>query len=95
MYRTQGLDIQISVLLSQAAAHPRRGTNNTRNGKPARNERHATQQARKKQRGKTIVIAGFYARNTASKTVRVTDLNDSQLFRQSCKYRNPVEKRSL
>jgi hypothetical protein len=39
--------------LSQAAAHPRRGTKATRNGFfPARNERHATQQEKKKQRRK-------------------------------------------
>jgi hypothetical protein len=56
-----------AFLLSQAAAHPRRGTYNTRNGKPARNVRHATQQEKKKQRRKTIVIAGLYARNDASK----------------------------
>src|ERR1044072_4607154 len=32
MYRTQGLDVRSVSKLSQAAAHPRRGTNNTRNG---------------------------------------------------------------
>jgi hypothetical protein len=32
MYRTQRFDVQIVSKLSQAAAHPRRGTNFTRNG---------------------------------------------------------------
>jgi hypothetical protein len=52
MYRTQDLDVQNSVNISQAAAHPRRGTNIPVMEFPARNERHATQQKKKKQRGK-------------------------------------------
>jgi hypothetical protein len=33
---------------------------------PARNERHATQQEKKKQRGKSVYIKDLHARNAAS-----------------------------
>jgi hypothetical protein len=33
---------------------------------PARNERHATQQEKKKQRGKAVYIKDLHARNAAS-----------------------------
>jgi hypothetical protein len=47
--------------LSQAAAHPRRGTNKTRNGIfPAMIERHATQPEQKKQRRKACLISKIY-----------------------------------
>ncbi len=54
MLKTQGLVVRYKdqLKLSQAAAHPRRGTNNTRMDFPARNERHATQHEAKKQRRK-------------------------------------------
>jgi hypothetical protein len=52
--------------LSQAAAHPRRGTNIPVMEFPARNERHATQQEKKKQRGKSVYIKDLHARNAAS-----------------------------
>jgi hypothetical protein len=34
---------------------------------PARNERHATQQEKKKQRGKAVYIKDLHARNAATK----------------------------
>jgi hypothetical protein len=46
--------------LSQAAAHPRRGTIITQMEFPARNDGHATQQKKKKQRRKNVVISKIY-----------------------------------
>ena len=66
MYRTQGLDVQNVSKLSQAAAHPRRGTYITRNGISCKEWRHATQPEQKKQRRKLLYFAIFTARNDAS-----------------------------
>ena len=60
MYRTQGLDVRSVSKLSQAAAHPRRGTNNTRNGISCKECRHATQVKTKMQRGKACLISKIY-----------------------------------
>jgi hypothetical protein len=50
--------------LSQAAAHPRRGTNNTRNGISCKECRHATQLKTKMQRGKACLISKIYMQET-------------------------------
>jgi hypothetical protein len=54
------------IKLSQAAAHPRRGTNYTRNGISCKECAYATQQEQKKQRRKVLYFAIFTARNDAS-----------------------------
>jgi hypothetical protein len=53
--------------LSQAAAHPRRGTNYTRNGISCKECAYATQQEQKKQRRKAVYIKDLHARNDATK----------------------------
>jgi hypothetical protein len=49
--------------LSQAAAHPRRGTNIPVMENPARNERHATQQERKSKGENRVHFKDLHARN--------------------------------
>jgi hypothetical protein len=66
MYRTQGLDVQISVKALAGCGHPRRGTNYTRNGISCKECAYATQQEKKKQRRKLLDIKDLHARNDAS-----------------------------
>ena len=60
MYRTQGLDVQISVkALAGCGPSEERNEHLPVMEFPARNERHATQQEKKKQRGKTCSFCRF------------------------------------
>jgi len=66
--------------LSQAAAHPRRGTIITRNGFfPARNERHATQPEPKKQRRKACSYQRFTCKKLCNKKPQI-DADERELI---------------
>src|ERR1044072_6250244 len=71
MYRTQVLMFRTVSKLSQAAAHPRRGTNYTRNGISCKECAYATQQEQKKQRRKP----SGYQRFTCKKRCKDTRQN--------------------
>jgi hypothetical protein len=60
MYRTQGLDVQISVkTLAGSGPSEERKRSIPVMEFPARNDRHATQQERKMQRRKLSAFSGF------------------------------------
>jgi hypothetical protein len=72
MYRTQGLDVRsVSNLLAGCGPSEERKRTLPVMEFPARNERHATQQKKKKQRGKLVDFKDLHARNNARQDYRI------------------------